>query len=550
MSREALSFFTIDRGTASTAVALIAPCGGRFRLLASGVSPRGVDLDALLHDLVHRVEATEPDLVPGAAGWRDWARLESVTRSARRVVCAAASDPVCGDLERALSGAGWEIAGRIVAARMDALDATELCLDPSVGALAVGSAERPLSDDRAAMLRLGAVLSAVLTRRPDLAVLLCGPPDVWGEDPSIAGAARLPAPDPVGLTIDSPLRDALRGVILDPDPYADDPPDPESEAHDRLVPDGRMGLRRAIATLAGLLDRRIEAVDIGHAAGSRILAHPAGVVRHLISAEAALVPASALRDEREIDAIARWSAVRSDPFSLADRLRNLFLAPWRDACGDGARLRLAALRAALVRLDAAWRSDAGGDGPAASGADLLVCSGGSFAAVPPPAAALAVVDAMRRPGSLTLFHDHARLLAPIGTLPDPGDRRRLIADLLDDVLLPIGSAIVAGELRPGSRHATTLRVTSSLQQQELDLVTGALRLVDLPPGVHARVELETREGTLLGVRARRLAIDVTGGLGGLLVDTREIPLRLPDRAERRRAMLEAWEGPVWAASEP
>jgi hypothetical protein len=73
--------------------------------------------------------------------------------------------------------------------------------------------------------------------------------------------------------------------------------------------------------------------------------------------------------------------------------------------------------------------------------------------------------------------------------------------------------------------------------------------VDLPPGVPARAEIELREGSLLGTKNRRSAVDVTGGLGGLLVDTRDVPLRLPDRAERRRALLEAWERPVWATAD-
>jgi hypothetical protein len=161
-----------------------------------------------------------------------------------------------------------------------------------------------------------------------------------------------------------------------------------------------------------------------------------------------------------------------------------------------------------------------------------------------------VVDAMRRPGAVSLFHDHARVLSPLGTLPEEGDRRRLLADLLDDALLPLGSAIVAGDLRPGGRHAATLKVTSELQRHELELAPGALRLVDLPPGIPARIEVETREGTLLGVKARKIALEVTGGLGGLLVDTRDVPLRLPERAERRRALLETWERPVWAPVEP
>ena len=102
---------------------------------------------------------------------------------------------------------------------------------------------------------------------------------------------------------------------------------------------------------------------------------------------------------------------------------------------------------------------------------------------------------------------------------------------------------------PCTLCTATIHITSALQQHDLELSSGALRLLDLPPGVPARVELELREGTLLGARNRRMVLEVTGGLGGLLVDTREIPLRLPDRSERRRALLEAWERPVWATSD-
>jgi hypothetical protein len=136
----------------------------------------------------------------------------------------------------------------------------------------------------------------------------------------------------------------------------------------------------------------------------------------------------------------------------------------------------------------------------------------------------------------------------VGTLPEESDRRRLLADLIDDALLPLGSAVVTGEVR-ASRHPGRLRVTSALRQSELELSAGALRLLDLPPGVAAHVEIEARDGTLMGLRSRHIALEVTGGLGGLLVDTREIPLRLPERAERRRALFESWERPIWASTQ-
>jgi hypothetical protein len=548
VSSEPLSFFTVDRGTASTAVSLIAPVEGRFRLLGAGTAPAGADVEALLEDLVRRVGRTDPGLLLHPDGWHDWARLTTVTAAPPRVVCAATTDRALTLLERTFATAGWEVAGRIVAGRSDALTVNELVLDPTTPALAVACGEPPTAEERSAMPRLGAMLAALVSRRPDIGVLLCGPVAGWGDELPPERTTRLPQPFDGPQAADSELRAALR-ELAGPRPEDETGPHPVLGRPGSLrhLPDGRTGLRMAVATLAGLLERRVEAVEVGHAAGSRVLATPDGVVAHLVSTDGALVPTRALRDEREVDAIARWSALRADPFSLHDRIRNLAVSPWRDAAGDGPRLRLAALRAALARIDVLWRATAGPD--ALGGADLLVGSGGAFGAVPPAAAALAVVDTMRRQGALTLFHDHACVLAPLGTLPDDADRRRLLIDLLDDVLLPLGSAIVASDVRPGTRTTATLRITSSLQQHDLELSPGALRLVDLPPGVPARVELETREGSLLGTRSRRMALDVTGGLGGLLVDTREVPLRLPDRAERRRALLESWERPVWAATD-
>jgi hypothetical protein len=549
VSSEPLSFFTVDEGTASTAVGLIAPVDGRFRLLAAGAAPAGADVEALLEDLVWRVQATDAALLPRPESWMDWARLVTATSIPPRVVCAATTDRSLALLERTFAAAGWEVAGRIVAGRTDALSANESVLDPTIPALALSAGDPPSAEERAALPRLGTMLAALVVRRPDMGVLLCGTVGGWEEGFPAERTTRLPQPFDGPAAADSDLRTALR-ALAGPLPAGDPGWQPivgRPGSSDHL-PDGRTGLRVSVATLAGLLERRVEAVEVGHAAGSRVLATPDGVMAHLVSSEGALVPLRALRDDREIEAIARWSALRADPFSLYDRIRNLAVSPWRDAGGDGPRLRLAALRAALARLDGLWRTMAPPD--ANAGADLLVASGGAFGAIPPAAAALAVVDTMRRPGAMTLFHDHARVLAPLGILPDDGDRRRLLVDLLDDILLPLGSAIVASDVRPGTRTTASLRVTSSLQQHDLELSPGALRLVDLPPGVPARVELDLREGSLLGTRSRRMTLEVTGGLGGLLVDTREIPLRLPERAERRRALLEAWERPVWATMEP
>jgi hypothetical protein len=76
-------------------------------------------------------------------------------------------------------------------------------------------------------------------------------------------------------------------------------------------------------------------------------------------------------------------------------------------------------------------------------------------------------------------------------------------------------------------------------------VPGGLELVDLPPGEVATAEFDFRDPVRLGVRGRKFAVDVAGGLGGLLVDLRDVPLRLPDRPERRRELLDAWQESLW-----
>ncbi len=544
VTAEPLSFFTIDHGTASTAVALVAPVDGRFRLLASDTAPRGVAVGALLEDLVARVTATDEDVLVEPDAWQDWARLESATHEPLAIVLAGPSDARLGDLERAVAGAGWEVRARAVAGRADWVALADACLDPTVSAIALAGTEPATAEDRGQLAVLAAMLGALASRREDLWVLLCGNAASLGRYFPTARTLEGPRAEPVPATLDSQLRRA-----------AEDLSARIREARDRVVPvamqDGREAMKVSTGTLARLLNRRIEALDVGHASGSRTLAHPDGSIWHVTSAEAALVPAAALYDDHEAEQILRWSALRTDPFTLVDRLRNLRLAPWRDAGGDGSKLRLAALRAALLRLHQVWRTPAtaAGQRHVDSPADLLIGCGGAFAALPAPAAALALVDTLRRPGTMAVFHDHARLLGPVGTLPDEADRRRLLADLIDDMLLPLGTAIITGEVRP-SRHPGRLRISSALRQSELELSPGALRLLDLPPGVPARIEIESRDGSLMGLRARHVAIEVTGGLGGLLVDTREIPLRLPERAERRRALFESWERPIWASLQP
>jgi len=76
------------------------------------------------------------------------------------------------------------------------------------------------------------------------------------------------------------------------------------------------------------------------------------------------------------------------------------------------------------------------------------------------------------------------------------------------------------------------------------LMPGGLALIDLPPGSSAVAEFRFRDTVRLGARGRHFAIDVTGGLGGLMVDLRDVPLKLPDRADLRGELLDSWQTTV------
>jgi len=375
----------------------------------------------------------------------------------------------------------------------------------------------------------------VATRRPEVPIVLSGSMsealDVFGDVSARPGEVVLgpPALRTTGVAPDAldPLADLLLELALP----ADDP---------------RRALATGARTLADVLDRRVDAIMLGHDAAARAVAVP-GQGGDASTVRLGVVPAAAVApdepDDAVVDGVMAWSTMPADRHRIRDRMRELRIAPWSDAAGDGAALRMAAARAALTRLaQATSRFD---DGPVP---DLVVAASGVWTSVPAPAVALAHIDVLRRPGASQYALDHARLLGPLGAIPDAGERRALLMDLVDDLLAPLGSVVTPAGLRAG-RSLGTVAVHARDGISELELTPGGLELVDLPPGATAVAEFKFRERVRLGGRGRHFAIDVAGGLGGLMVDLRDVPLRLPDRADRRRDLLAAWQSSLWAGSE-
>jgi hypothetical protein len=406
-----------------------------------------------------------------------------------------------------------------------------LLLDAGVDAILAGAGDPPAADERRALGELGALVAAAAHRRPELSVILAGGMGgqlhAFGDVSDRLGRVLVGAAARLGLD-GADLCELLTDVALPAD-------------------DSRRALGAAAAALADVLDRRVDVVEIGFDGGTRAGAWP-GAWSGAAGLDLAIVPSAGLApadpDDEAVDRIATWTTWTTDRHRLRDRMRELRIAPWADATGEGVGLRLAAARAALSCL-VRWTPD----WPERPPADLVVASGGAWAVASASAVALALVDVLRRAGAAQFALDHARLLAPLGAIPDAGERRAMVADLADDLLAPVGTVVMPGGLGHG-RSAGSLEVHGTHGHLEHDLRPGGLELVELPPGATAVAEFRFHDTVRLGGRGRHFAIDVTGGLGGMLVDLRDVPLRLPDRADLRSELLEAWQAAVVSARHP
>jgi hypothetical protein len=525
VTSEPRAFLALDTGAATIAAALIGRVGARWRLVGSVTMPAGADMEAVISVLGDRTVEADPALAGAIELRRGGAihlpRLEVSSHPPGRLAVIAASERALAPLVATASRSGW----RTVAASAEAVDPlamSTLLLEAGVRGVLVGAGDPPAADERRALGEMTALVAAVAERRPELIVILAG--GMTDHLAAFGDVGRRPGELVLGPAArrgvpGGPLAELLLELALPPD-----------DSHRSLGP-GAMAL-------AEVLDRRVDVVEIGYDAGSRAAASPGvgggpAVVDLAVVPEACLAPADP--DDAVVDRVGAWSTWGADRHRLRDRLRELRISPWADATGDGSTLRMAAARAALGRL-AAWTPEWEDRPPA----DLIVAAGGAWAIAPAPIVALALVDVLRRPGAGQFALDHARILAPLGSIPDPDERRAMVADLVDDLLAPLGTVVTPAGMRTG-RSAGSVSIRGAGGTTSRDLMPGGLALVDLPPGTSAVAEFRFRDTVRLGTRGRHFAIPVTGGLGGLVVDLRDVPLRLPDRADLRGELLEAWQ---------
>jgi hypothetical protein len=530
------ALLAVDAGVATTAVALVGRPAGRWRLLGSLAAPAPASPDDIAAVLIGRIRAADPELsdaIGVGADAGELPRLEARTERPQTLAVIGASRRAIGLLEAVAARTSWRVSAASPESH-DPREMTELALRADVTALLLGVGEPAGPDERSAIDDLAALVAAAARRRPELRVVLAGPI-----------ATRKAWVDGIGDLADAPER-IFRAPPLT---MRAGPDEPLREILEGLLPrsaDTRHTAVRTLITLADVLARRIELLEIGMEGGLRAIASP-GVADQGPAAVAVRTAAAGLiapdPEHGAVESVLAWTTGSLDRHRMGDQLRDLRSQPWADAAGDGARLRLAATRAALARLIAVT-PDLG----ALPAPDLTIAAGGAFTLAPGAAVALAIADVVRRTGATQVAVDHARLLGPLGTIEDPDERRPVVADLADDLLAPLGTIVVVGGLPATHRRGVPIgeiSLAGTGHAGRHDLVPGDLAFLELPPGDGAEATLEFLDALRVGRRARRLSVSVSGGSAGVLVDLRDVPLRLPERRDRRRAALAAWGELAW-----
>jgi hypothetical protein len=521
----------VDAGSAWTKAAIVARSRGRWRLVGQVSQPTSWGEDELRSAMVTRLRAV--------ADRRVVERLAELLGSAPRISChtprragrlalAAVSAELSGaSARRAAESAGWTIEvaataddGRSLAERLGALQDADVDAWLLSGGFAEGRAEQALEL---------ASLVAAARGASDAPVIWAGAASLADEVAILFEADSVTTVDNPrpGATVEDllPLRHALEDLlqqVIEPAGTRQHTP---------------VAFRRSVAQLARSTARRIVGVDVGSRYLTWALADADG------NAESRVFAAGGIAGARQAGGgagrLTRWLPMAIDEVAVADVLQNLHARP---ATLPQTEDELAIVQAA-VRQQLALASDADGAGELLEGVDLLIGAGRSLAAPPRPSqAAQMLLDGVRPLGVTQLALDSSGVLPPLGALDD-SEIGEGMGVLRDDLLVPLGTSVVS---RGGRFGQVVMRVTIHRAGWPalgpLDMRTGQVQIIPLTRGHEAELEIELGQGVTLGGprRARRVTASAMGGVVGLVLDARGVPLSLPRRSDDRRAVLSGW----------
>ena len=503
----------MDVGSAWTKAALVGRAGGRWRIVSGTAQPGSWGESVLVEDLVSR-------LVPHADA-RLSKRLALLVRDAPRITCQSPRRP--GRLAVVADTTADQEAAELVAIRNGW----------RVVAAMTGNDRRPESE-RYEPIRLA---------EPDawLAVSSGGapPPDgpLWGVLAAARGSSGTPllfaaAEDlqetfgrqfgPATRWIGPAVDDALSAALLTLLAEANGPGEVRS-----LAP---VAFGHSMAALARGLGVEVLGVDLGATWLAWGAATPSGGTTAMLAETGDRALPEGSRAAAEV------LPADVDEFATTDAMANLAARPM--AVPSSVAEAAIAQALGIDRLAAARRW-LGGCPPV----DLLVGGGRLLAgAVHPGDAALALLDGLRPAGVTQLAVDQWGICGPLGTLASE-DVDEGMETLRDDLLVPLGTAIVSRGGRPGQvAFRARLHRPGWPDSTRHEVRVGGVAVLPLERGASGELEIELERGVELRepYRARRMRAAVTGGAVGVILDARDDPIQVPTRPGDARTMIQSW----------
>ena len=502
----------LDVGSAWTKAALVGQAGGRWRIVSGTAQPTTWGESALVDDLVGRLSPH--------ADTRLSRRLALLVQDAPRITCRSARRPgrlaVLADTQAGLDAAsrlatrhGWIIVAGLTAhdrrpepERFEAIRSAE----PDAWLAVAGTDAHPAHRPMWGML-------AAARRSAGAPVLVVGPESVREPFAALFGSTTRW----VTATVDEPLGLELLAVL----------------AEVNGVPEvgllAQPAFSRSMAALSRGIGLRILGVDLGATWLAWGDGGGAGV-------DAILAPGQ----ERSLPQGSRTATevlpADVDEFTMTDAMANLAANP---SALPSSPAELAIAHAMGIDRLAEARQAMGGT----PSVDVVVGGGRLLAAAPHPAdAALVLLDGLRPPGVTQLALDPWGICGPLGTLAgDEVDEG--METLRDDLLVPLGTAVVARGGKPGQlAFRARLHRSGWPESPRVEVRAGSVAVIPLERGGSGDLELELGKGVQVGEphKARRVRVAVTGGAVGVILDARDDPIQLPARPGDARTLIQSW----------
>jgi hypothetical protein len=531
----------IDVGSAWTKASVVGRARGRWRIAASVAQPTAWGEEALEEALAARLAIGADQRLRG--------RLSEMVEAAPRIACGTPrrigrlAIAAVGDADRAAAvrraadAAGWMVAassstedGRPLSERLAALSAT----DVDVWLLTAPDELVPTEQ----VLEEAALVAAARRDR--------GGAVVWAGAPAMT--------EPLSALFEEGALSAIAPATPEGDGQDAGPLSADLErlleqlvaGHDRRRA-SPAGFQRAVAELARQERLRIGGIDLGAHYATWVLADGTGEAPTRVGGVLAAggLGSPAFGSPQVAGRLARQMSSRIDDLAVADALQNLRSRPGSIPNGeDELAVAMAAGRMQLASIAAT---------PGWGSVDVLIGAGRLIAAAPSPARAMQLIlDGIRPVGVTQVALDSAGVLPPLGSVA--GDEiAEAIGFLRDDLLVPLGTAIVSRGGRPGHiAFRATVHRAGWPSMGPVEVRVGQVSVLPLARGERADVELQTDESVNLGAarRGRRLHAQVSGGSVGLVLDARDAPVQLPRRTDDRRSVQQAWQDALLAEPAP